>query len=64
LLEAPIEALVVERPKPTVKDPQYLCLDKAYDNPTGEAAVEKYNYTDHIRRKGEEKLDIIGFKHG
>jgi putative transposase len=57
LLEATIEAIVVERPKPTAKDPQHLCLDKAYDNPTGEAAVEKYNYTDHIRRKGEEKLN-------
>jgi hypothetical protein len=31
-------------------------LDKGYDNPTGQAAVEKYNYTGHIRRIGEEKL--------
>jgi putative transposase len=30
--------------------------DKAYDNPTGEAAVEKHTYTGHIRRKGEEKV--------
>jgi hypothetical protein len=31
-------------------------LDKGYDNPSGEAAVEKHHYTGHIRRIGEEKL--------
>jgi putative transposase len=56
LLEKTIEAIVVERPKPTKANPQHLCLDKGYDNPTGQAAVEKYNYTGHIRRIGEEKL--------
>jgi hypothetical protein len=39
-----------------------LCLDKGYDNPTGHAAVEKKNYTSHIRRIGEEKLDKKGRK--
>ena len=29
---------------------------KGYDNPTGEAAVEKHHYTGHIRRIGEEKV--------
>ena len=33
LLRATIEAIVVERPKPTPERPQHLCLDKAYDNP-------------------------------
>ncbi len=33
LLAATIEAIVVERPKPDY--PQYLCLDKGYDNETG-----------------------------
>ena len=56
LLDATIEASVVERPEPTARQRQNLCLDKAYDNPTGEAAVEKHNYTGHIRRKGEEKV--------
>jgi putative transposase len=56
LLDRTIEAIVVERPKPTKKKPQHLCLDKGYDNPTGEAAVEKHHYTGHIRRIGEEKL--------
>jgi putative transposase len=56
LLEKTLEAIIVKRPTPTKKKPQHLCLDKGYDNPTGEAAVEKYHYTGHIRRIGEEKL--------
>lgn len=56
LLGATLEAIVVERPEPTARQQQNLCLDKAYDNPTGEAVVEKHNYTSHIRRKGEEKV--------
>lgn len=57
LLEATIEAIVVDRPVATKKSPQNLCLDKGYDNPTGHATVAKHNYVPHIRRIGEEKLD-------
>jgi hypothetical protein len=32
LLEATLEAIVVERPAPTEKAPQHLCLDKGYDD--------------------------------
>lgn len=60
LLEATIEAIVVERPAPTEAAPQHLCLDKAYDNPTGEAAVLKHHYIPHLRRIGEEKLEDAG----
>lgn len=55
LLEQTIEAIVVERPQPTAEQLQHLCLDKAYDNPTGEAAVSKHGYVGHIRRIGEER---------
>jgi putative transposase len=57
LLEQTIEAIVVERPAATDQQPQHLCLDKGYDNPTGRAATEKTGYVPHIRRIGEEKLD-------
>ena len=57
LLEQTIEAIVVERPGPTQQDPQHLCLDKGYDNPTGRTAAAEANYVPHIRRIGEEKLD-------
>ena len=54
LLEATLEAIVVERPK---RETQHLCLDKGYDNPTGHAATAAAGYVSHIRRIGEEKLD-------
>jgi putative transposase len=57
LLAATLEALVVVRPRPTPEQPQHLCLDKAYDNPTGETAATEHGYVPHIRRIGEEKLD-------
>lgn len=62
LLEATLVAIVVERPEPTEEQPQHLCLDKGYDNPTGHETVEKHGYVPHIRRIGEEKLDEAGEK--
>jgi putative transposase len=50
---------VIERPDPT-SVAQHLCLDKAYDNPTGQAACDAAGYVAHIRRIGEEKLDARG----
>jgi putative transposase len=61
LLAATIEAVVIERPDPA-EVLQHLCLDKAYDNPTGEAACAAGGYVPHIRRIGEEKLDKGGEK--
>jgi putative transposase len=61
LLEQTISAIVVERPDPEQLI-QNLCLDKAYDNPTGEAASAAAGYVPHIRRIGEEKLDGWGNK--
>ena len=62
LLEATLEAIVVERPQPTLDAPQNLCLDKGYDNPTGHRTVAAFGYIGHIRRIGEEKLDGSGKK--
>jgi putative transposase len=59
LLDATITAVVVERPDPG-EVIQHLCLDKGYDNPSGEAACQASGYTPHIRRIGEEKLDSWG----
>ncbi len=60
LLKATLEAVVVEHP--TQQTLQNLCLDKAYDNPTGHGTVAEYDYQPHIRRIGEEKLDSWGQK--
>jgi putative transposase len=50
LLEATLEAVVVERPQPTEEQPQHLCLDKGYDNRTGYQAAQAVGYTPHSRR--------------
>ena len=62
LLEAILDAIVVERPQPTEEEPQHLCLDKGYDNPSGRGAAAGHGYREHIRRIGEEKLDASGDK--
>lgn len=61
LLAETIEAIVIPRPDPATVA-QHLCLDKGYDNPTGEAACAAAGYVPHIRRIGEEKLDSWGQK--
>lgn len=53
ILKQTLEAIVVERPRSTKKNPQRLCLDKAYDTPTGDAVVAECDYVPHIRRRGE-----------
>jgi putative transposase len=65
LLEATLEAIVVERPRPAEEALQHLCLlDKGYDNrPSRELLVEERGYVPHVvRRIGEEKLDEAGEK--
>ena len=62
LLVLTLQAVVVERPIPTEREPQHLCLEKGYDNPTGRDAVRQHGYEPHIRRIGEEKLDATGEK--
>jgi len=55
LLQETIEAIVIERPNPTAKKVQHLCLDAGYDNPTGHRAVADHHYTGHVRPIGKEK---------
>jgi putative transposase len=58
LLATTLDAIVVERPKPTEEAPQHLCLDKGYDNePSSREVVRDRDYVAHIRRIGEERLD-------
>lgn len=63
LLEATLDAVVIERPQPSQSAPQHLCLDKGYDKgPALKEAVESREYISHIRRISEEKLDEAGEK--
>lgn len=54
LLRETIEAIVIERPKPTPAAPQHLCLDADYDNPLGREAAAAGQYTPHIVPKQKE----------
>jgi putative transposase len=48
LLEATIEAVILERPEPEPDFPQHLCLDKGYDNEAGWGACIDHDYEPHI----------------
>ena len=56
-LEA-MEELPVERPGPTAKKPQGLCLDKGYDYPIVRELCALFAFVAHIRPRGEEARDI------
>ena len=62
LLEMTLKSVFVERPDGGDRQPQHLCPDKGYGNPTGHRAVAAHGYRGHIRRIGEEKLDAKGEK--
>jgi putative transposase len=55
LLRETIEAVVIDRPEPTAEQPQHLCLDASYDNPTGREAAAAGQYTPHIVPVRKEK---------
>jgi putative transposase len=61
LLDQTLESVIV--PPPSYDElKQHLCLDKGYDNPTGQTSALVWGYIPHIRRIGEEKLDTKGKK--
>jgi transposase len=49
-----IESIPLDRPRPTRKKPQGLCLDKGYDYDEVRDLVREFRYTAHIRSRGEE----------
>jgi len=65
MVEATLESIPVPRPEPTQKQPQGMCLDKAYDSGEVRALVKEFAYTAYIRSRGEEAQAIkrqVGFK--
>jgi putative transposase len=55
-----LQGIEVERPAPTLKRPQGLCLDKDYDRQEVHDLLEAFGFTPHIRRRGEEAHAITG----
>ena len=65
LLKPTLDSIPIERPEPTPEAPQGLCLDKAYDNTESNDLAVDYEFTPHIRARGEEiadKLHVPGWR--
>ena len=58
LVRTTIESLVVERPAPTVEEPQGMCLDKGYDYDAVRAILDEFGFTAHIKARGEEAKEL------
>lgn len=54
LVRSTLDSLVVERPEPTVAQPQGMCLDKGYDYDEVRDLLAEFGFTAHIRARGEE----------
>jgi len=53
-----IESIPVERPEPTEREPQGMCLDKGYDYDEVRELLQEFGFTAHIRARGEEAQEI------
>jgi putative transposase len=49
-----LEAIPIERPKPTTEELQHLCLDKGYAGEPVDRAVRQRGYEPHVPRKVNE----------
>jgi len=58
LVRETIESIVVDRPKPTKKQPQGMCLDKGYDYQEVRDTLKAFGFTAHIRSRGEEAKEL------
>jgi putative transposase len=46
--------IIIERPNPSEKKPQHMCLDKGYDYQDIRDFIKEMKYIDHIKARGEE----------
>ena len=58
MTRATVESLIVERPKPTHKRKQHMCLDKGYDYDEVRDILKEFGFTAHIRSRAEEAREI------
>jgi putative transposase len=54
LVKAPLQSLVVKRPRLTKKRPHGGCLDKGYDYAEVRDTLQEFGFTAHIRARGKE----------
>jgi putative transposase len=53
-----VDSVVVQRPRPTKRRPQGMCMDKGYDYEEVRETVKEFGFTAHIRARGEEAQAI------
>jgi putative transposase len=58
LVRETLESIVLERPEPTEKKPQGMCLDKGYDFQEVRDILSEFGFTAHIRSRGEEAKEL------
>ena len=58
LVRQTIENMVIERPQPTPEQPQEMCLDKGYDFQEVRDILIEFEFTAHIRSRGEEAQEL------
>jgi transposase len=54
LVRETIQSIPVKRPRPSLRKPQNLCLDKGYDFDEVRDLAKEFHFTAHIRPRGEE----------
>jgi putative transposase len=65
MLAATVVSIPIQRPTPSRRRPQGLCLDKGYDYDEARDLMKAFGYTAHLRARGEEAQAIkreAGFK--
>lgn len=65
LVEATLESMPIERPEPTARAPQHMCMDKGYDYVDIRELIDAWGYTAHIKSRGQEeseRKEIPGYR--
>ncbi|MCX8500587.1 MAG: IS5 family transposase [Alphaproteobacteria bacterium] len=57
LLEPTLDAIVTDRPTPTLEAQQHICLDKGYDYADCDRTITAHEFVGHTRRKGESVVE-------
>jgi putative transposase len=58
LVQQTLESIPVERPESSPDKPQGLCLDKGYDYDEVRELAAEFDFTAHIRSRGEEAQEL------
>lgn len=57
MAKATLQSIVIDRPEPTAKSQQHMCMDKGYDYPEVYELLEDYGYTIHTCLRGEHRVN-------